>query len=94
MNAVVLLTAMTATSGLFGGHRQARTASCQGGSCARPAVVAYAPATCQTGRCPQPYSYAAPARAVYAPAPAMAYTSYYSPPAQAATCTTGTCPKR
>ena len=91
MHSIVLLTAMTATTGLFGGHRQARTA-CQGGQCARPAAVAYAPATCRTGNCPT--AYAAPVQAAaYAPAaPAMTYRSAYYPPA--ANCATGNCPRR
>ena len=91
MHSIVLLTAMTATTGLFGGHRQARTAGCQTGQCARPAAVAYAPATCRTGNCPT--AYAAPAPAAYAPAaPAVTYQSAYYPPA--ASCATGTCPRR
>jgi len=91
MHSIVLLTAMTATGGLFGGHhRQARTA-CQGGQCARPAAVAYAPATCRTGTCPT--AYAAPTHAMtYAPAQAMTYRSAYYPPA--ASCATGNCPRR
>ena len=86
MHSIVLLTAMTATTGLFGGHRQARTASCSSGSCARPAAVAYAPtSSCQTGQCGQPsgYAYAQPAYAPTAYAqPTYAPTSY-APPAYA-----------
>lgn len=117
MHSIVLFTAMTATSGLFGGHRQVATSGCAGGSCARPAAVAYsAPSACQTGTCgtsygygyryaaptgyaapapaqyaPAPTAYAAPAPAAYSPAPAVSYNSYYYP---AATCTTGSCPRR
>ena len=95
MHSIVLLTAMTATSGLFGGHhKQARTAGCQGGSCARPAAVAYAPSgNCSTGQCGTP-SYGG--HASYAPAPqhrATAYTSNYYPPASSS-CATGNCPRR
>lgn len=109
MHSIVLLTAMTATSGLFGGgrHHQATysyapAANCQSGRCGT--VATYAPATtCQNGRCPAPAYTAAPVAApVYAPAPRMAaapaynYNAYYYPAATAAapTCTTGTCPRR
>ena len=104
MHSIVLLTAMTATTGLFGGHRQARTAGCAGGQCARPAAVAhtppmYAPASgCSTGQCaPAPRAYApAPAHATYAQAPAMTYRSAYYPPASNApsSCATGNCSGR
>ena len=85
MHSIVLLTAMTATSGLFGGNRHHK------------ATRAYAPATtCQSGRCAAPTAYA-PAP-VYAPAPRVAaapliYRSNYSA-AAAPACATGNCPRR
>jgi hypothetical protein len=91
MHSIVLFTAMTATTGIFGGHRQARTA-CQGGQCARPAAVAYAPSTCRTGACPTAYAAPATHAMTYAPAPAMTYRSAYYPPATS--CATGNCPRR
>ena len=102
MHSIVLLTAMTATSGLFGGHH-GRANSC-GAACGRPARVAYAPvATCRTGNCGTasyapaahygyaPAPYAAPQH-VAAPAPTTYMTSnYYAP---ASSCATGNCPRR
>ncbi len=85
MNAVILLTAMSATGGIFGGHK-ART------------YTYYPAATCATGTCPRaaaapaPVTYAqpvAPAATVAAPQQVRyTYQSYYS------TCPTGNCPKR
>lgn len=95
MHQIVLLTAMTATSGLFGGHH-GRTNSCNGGSCARPAAAAYAPAaTCRSGNCGTG-SYAPAAHHAYGPQMAPARSNYrtsnYYPPASS--CATGNCPRR
>jgi hypothetical protein len=107
MNPIILMTAMTATSGLFGGGRQCTTGQC-GRAYAAP-VRSYA-ATCQTGSCggyvaapaPQYHRVAAPApqvatvaapQAVAAPAPRyFTVQSYYYAPAS--TCPNGTCPRR
>lgn len=105
MHQIILLTALTATSGLFGGGRQ-----CGAGGCGRPTMgyTAYAPqqyAACQPGTAcgavaqptyyaaPQP-TYAAPqAPMQYAPAPqAAAYPSYYYPTAGG--CAGGNCARR
>src|SRR4051794_39164386 len=106
MHSIVLLTPVTATSGLFGGGRPRKTSSC-GAAYARPAHVAYAQApSCQTGGCGTSYAppaYAAApapapmqAPAAYAPAPQAAaapaaYSSYYFPTA-ATSCASGNCP--
>ena len=99
MHQIVLLTAMTATSGLFGGHHV--KAKHSGAAYTRSACVATVPATtCRTGTCPTAYAPApryvytsAPAAAPRMAATAPAYrTSYYYPPAS--TCATGTCPRR
>jgi hypothetical protein len=101
MHSILLLTAVTATSGLFGGARHCKTGQC-GTSYARPARVATAPASCQTGNCGTSYAPPvqayAPAPRAYAPAPQMtaapaAYSSYYTP-AVAGSCATGNCPRR
>lgn len=95
MHSIVLLTAMTATSGLFGG-RPAKMG--HQAAYSRPVQVAAAP--CRTGTCGGSYAPAAtyaPAAPAYAPAPqtatvpATAYSSYYYP---AASCATGNCPRR
>jgi hypothetical protein len=110
MQSIVLLTAMAATSGLFGGGR---TASCPGGQCG--ATYYQAPSAysaCAGGSCG--YGYAAPAQpmAQY-PAqatyqyPAQARVQYpYAAPAPLyygynsyyyapmSTCAGGTCPRR
>ena len=67
MNSLVLLTAITATSGLFGGHKSA----CGTAKCGRPAMARHhsyaAPvSTCYTGSCT---SYAAPAMHYGTPTP-------------------------
>ena len=84
MNAMILLTAMSATGGIFGGHkarthpyyRTAPTTACATGTC--PRVQAAAPVT----YAPAP---------VAAPAPTYTYQSYYS---VGTACATGNCPKR
>ncbi len=87
MHSIVLLTAMTATSGLFGGRHH-------------KATTYVAAPSCQSGRCPSavaPTYYPAPVRtAVRAPVAAPAtYSSYYYPTAPvAASCATGNCPRR
>ena len=83
MNSLVLITAITATSGLFGGHKS----SCGGGGCGRATMARHhtyaAPApTCYTGSCT---SYAAPtmqygAPGMTAPAP-QASPGMPAPPA-------------
>ena len=96
MHQIVLLTAMTAASGLFGGGR-----SCNNGQCANgyqwQAAPRQAPAV----------AYAPPAPTYYAPAPvpapvapqahyyptAYTYPTNYAAPTTAA-CPTGTCPRR
>lgn len=89
MHQVALLVALSATTGLFGGHRG--TSSCSGGACARsygyaqhayaypqPAyqhqAPSYYPAPQQATAAPQPY--AAPMAQV-----PVGYSSYYYPPA-------------
>ncbi len=92
MHQIVLLTAMTATSGLFGGGRACKSGHC-GSYAAAPA--AYAPAApCASGRCGSGYSYAPYAQPMtygYAPthayAPAPAYS--YAPTPQVAAAPTG-----
>ena len=90
MNGLILLTAMSATGGLFGG-----------GKCAQPVYGARshrAQSVCVGGRCgtevqsaPAPAQYA-PAPVSYAPAaPTVSYQSYYS---VGSTCASGTCPRR
>lgn len=91
MHPIVLITALTATSGIFGGSRTA----CTTGTCAQvyaaPAPVVAAPA--------QATPYYAPAPAVQAAQPRVAAprwgrrgrVAYYT---TASTCTTGTCPRR
>jgi hypothetical protein len=61
MHQIVLLTALSATTGLFGGGRPARTSYYYGGYTARNAYY-YAPSTCSTGACPR-VNAAAPAAA-------------------------------
>lgn len=92
MHQIVLFTALTATSGLFGGGRT----TCTTGTCPQvysaPAVQqASAPAAAPT------YYYTAPAPQVAQPqavAPHIARRNrvafYYTP----STCTTGNCPRR
>lgn len=106
MHSVLLLTALTATSGLFGGGRQ-----CTSGNCGSPAVYyTYAPryynvqapcATCpasapQAAPVPQAAAPAVqPAAVPQAPAAPVGYyygAGYYYP--TAATCPTGNCPYR
>jgi hypothetical protein len=100
MNAIVLLTAMTASSGIFGGGR----ASCAGGQCGRTyaAPVRYAAPACAGGQCAgyvaqaPAYGYAAPAYGA-APAPRMAMRPTYTPMAYyptASACPNGTCYRR
>ena len=105
MHQLVLITALSATTGLFGGGRQCRTSHC-GGFTARHAYAAPA-AACRTGACPQAYA-AAPAAApqsapVAAAPPAATYQtairpagrtvySYYYP-AQSS-CPNGQCQRR
>ena len=100
MHQIVLLTAMTATSGLFGGGRHCKT-----GQCGAPMAYhqAYAPVSaCQPGApcggsyaAPTPVPQAAPApQAAYAPAPRAAfYPSFYAAPATPA-CAGGNCYRR
>jgi hypothetical protein len=107
MHQIVLLTALTATSGLFGGGRHCRTGQC---GTPAPAYHAYAPvSTCQPGTaCAGSYAapmahrapvYSAPQapapQTAYAPAPQATtyYPSFYSAPA-ATSCATGNCPRR
>lgn len=105
MHQLALIAAMTAAGGLFSAPRS----SCPGGQCPS-AVQYAAPAPVVAQPQPVTYSagyvapgYAAPvyqaptyqAPAAYTAAPRV---SYYYPPASytrpAATCTTGTCPRR
>ncbi len=92
MNSIVILTALTATSGLFGGGRHARAA--HQAAYARPVASVSAP--CRTGTCPQAYVAQPSPTMMAAPqavaAPSQTYTSYYSAPM--APCATGTCPRR
>ena len=86
MHSIVLLTAMTATSGLFGGRHH-------------KATTYVAAPSCQSGRCPSAaapaYSAAPPRTPALAPAAApITYSSYYYPTAPVASCATGTCPRR
>ena len=108
MNGLILLTAMSATGGLFGGH-QARTV-CVGGSCgtmtAAPARVAYAAAPVQSMPAPvQYYAYAptpqaapapapAPQQVYYPTAPVAPMVSYQSYYSVGSACATGNCPRR
>jgi hypothetical protein len=90
MHQIVLLTAMTATTGLFGGGRHCTSGRCSASY--RPAPVV---ARTYVPRSPA-YTVQAPARAAapVAVAPRTAYYQrYYSAPT-AATCTSGSCPKR
>jgi hypothetical protein len=102
MHQIVLLTALSATTGLFGGGRQCRTGYC-GSSVTRPAY--YAPvSTCRTGTCPRTYAAApvaapqaapaaAPPQTAYAqPRRVASYYSYYYP--TQSTCPGGNCPRR
>ncbi len=105
MHQIVLLTALSATTGLFGGGRTVRSGHCYGGYTARHAY--YAPATtCRSGACPRVYAAApapaqqaapvaaAPAAPVYQTAryaPRTVYSYYY--PAQSS-CPNGQCPRR
>lgn len=86
MHQIVLLTAMTATTGLFGGGRQCTSGRCNVSYRPAPVVAqAYVP------RSPA-YTVQPPAPVAVAPRTAF-YQRYYSAPT-AATCTSGTCPKR
>lgn len=91
MHQIVLLTALSATTGLFGGGR------CHRGHHAYfPARGhAAAPAYGQCGTCPQVATYApqvAPATQTAQVAQPVPYTSYYYPPASS--CPNGQCYRR
>lgn len=88
MHQIVLLTALTATSGLFGGGRH-HAAGRYGPAYAPTCGSAQAP--CQAARYAPAY---APAPAPVAPAPQAAYyqSNYYAP--APAPCATGNCPGR
>jgi hypothetical protein len=99
MNAIVLFTAMTATSGLFGfgGGRTCATGTCGRGYVAAPSCYTYrAPASSYAPAYAAP-TYAAPAAAYSAPAPAAPRVSYYQSnyayPVTAG-CPNGNCPRR
>lgn len=103
MNGLILLMAMSATGGLFGGH-QPRTV-CVGGSCgtmsAAPARVAYASAPAPVYYAQPPVQYApspqaapAPPQAYYPTAPAAPMVSYQSYYSVGSACATGNCPRR
>jgi hypothetical protein len=85
MHQIVLITALSATTGLFGGGRTCRSGQCGSYYTARHAY--YAPvATCRTGACPQVYAaapaaapQAAPVAAAPAPAPAATYQTAVRP---------------
>src|SRR4051794_22905624 len=92
MHQVVLITALTAASGLFGGGRH-----CSSGRCGQSYSYAPAPCAAQAGCYPHqsPAQYAAPyGQAPYGQAPQAAYyqSQYYAP--AAAPCATGNCPRR
>lgn len=80
MHQIVLLTAMTATSGLFGGGRH-----CPNGQCAQ---ARWAPFAHQ----PRVVSYAPPAP-TYVPQ-AVPQAAYVYPTTPAYPCPNGTCPRR
>ena len=100
MQALILLTAMTATGGLFGGGKCGKPAFAPrghhgrivgvntgcGATMAAQAPAYYAPApTPQVAPAPQQGYYAAPT------APMVSYNSFYS---GGAACATGNCPRR
>jgi hypothetical protein len=91
MHALVLLTAIASTGGLFG-HKPAKTAWVQYGN-----QAVYQQAGCATGNCPRvqaaaPVTYV-PAQAPVTQQPALIYTrpTYYT---VGTTCATGNCPRR
>lgn len=88
MHQFVLLTAMTAASGLFGGGRQ----TCTTGQCSN--TVSWAPTVRQAPVAPAPVyyrPYAAPQASYFAPR-AFAPAAYAYPPVSS--CANGTCPRR
>lgn len=81
MHQLVILTALTATSGLFGGHGRGPKSHCGRPQMSRHAASVYAPAPCaptqMASGCSQGYGYPAP---VAAPAHAPAPAPYMAPP--------------
>ncbi|MGE3818441.1 MAG: hypothetical protein AB7I30_03335 [Isosphaeraceae bacterium] len=101
MHSIVIVTALTAASGIFGGGR---AASCPNGQCPSAIVAptpASAPAPVTWGyQAPTPtyppryvptVSYPAPRMVPHAIAPRFAAPQYYLP---STVCATGTCPGR
>jgi hypothetical protein len=86
MHQIVLWTAMTTASGLFGGGRHCGASPC--GATYRTYSVAAAPAAVYAPR------YAAPAPAPAAAVPQTVYYQRYYYPPVAASCSSGTCPRR
>ena len=88
MHQIVLLTALTAASGLFGGGRHGSTGRWGHSYTAAPCS---GQAPCNVAQYPAAY---APAPIPVAPVPRAAYyqSNYYAP--AAAPCPTGNCPRR
>jgi hypothetical protein len=90
MHSIVLLTALSATSGIFGGGR---TQQCSTGQCPN---VAYAAPAATHAAAPAPQYYSAPAPMAQAAAPRRQWfrTARMTYAAPATTCSNGTCYRR